>query len=586
MENSRRFFSDSDDDVQIVEEVIVVDVVHNDIPQDQFDEIVVIGESVEEATKTCTEETSETCLENKLRKFTLQDHDYTANSSKAGGMHINGIIEEEEVVVIESEKSDSGNQVGDNQNKIDSTKESGVDMAFDALMDLEENADLANFMKSHMDDTDDVQELWTINSHKEVITNQWTGQILRDPNFYRVRSKQTECLPPSFKQSTPTCRTNMRQLLWREQCMDKERRRGEQVTQQIDQSQSQQIPYSTPDIRVQDIPNEVYKIETRLENPTKYHVLESQRRQVAEYLSEGSAPETASPSVIERRSSLAVSPCEVKPSAAGSSASAGRRVSGPFSPNYSSAATSPSEYTPSEVCDDFLDELLTHDIANDGIVPDIRVNDGSASEKSLHSTSMFDFMVKEEPLCEDDLRALQKDRVKKDNHNMIERRRRFNINDRIKELGTLLPKQNEQYYEIVRDVRQNKGSILKASVDYIRLLRREREKKAALEEKYKKLEQSNRRALLKLQDYEQRMASAGMQVEQTAWRPATSNELENLKTKNEKSIKENKSSKSPCSIVLMDDDSPVSTQNPMLSSLPTSPYSCESYQEQDEMDII
>ena len=81
----------------------------------------------------------------------------------------------------------------------------------------------------------------------------------------------------------------------------------------------------------------------------------------------------------------------------------------------------------------------------------------------------------------------------------VERRRRFNINDRIKELGTLLPKQNEQYYEIVRDVRQNKGSILKASVDYIRLLRREREKKVSLEEKYKKLELSNRKALLKLQ---------------------------------------------------------------------------------------
>merc|ERR1719228_3169007 len=163
-----------------------------------------------------------------------------------------------------------------------------------------------------------------------------------------------------------------------------------------------------------------------------------------------------------------------------------RRVSGPFSPNYSSAATSPSEYAPSEVCDDFLDELLTHDIPSDGIVPDIRGNDGSASEKSLHSTSMFDFMVKEEPLCEDDLRALQKDRVKKDNHNMIERRRRFNINDRIKELGTLLPKQNEQYYDIVRDVRQNKGSILKASVDYIRILKREKERKSLVEDKCRK----------------------------------------------------------------------------------------------------
>ena len=70
-----------------------------------------------------------------------------------------------------------------------------------------------------------------------------------------------------------------------------------------------------------------------------------------------------------------------------------------------------------QVCDDFLDELLTHDIGSDGIVPDIRGSEGRASEKSLHSTSMLDFMVKDETLCEDDLRAFQKDRVKKDNHN-------------------------------------------------------------------------------------------------------------------------------------------------------------------------
>jgi hypothetical protein len=33
-----------------------------------------------------------------------------------------------------------------------------------------------------------------------------------------------------------------------------------------------------------------------------------------------------------------------------------------------------------------------------------------------------------------------RDRRKKDIHNMIERRRRYNINDRIKELGLMLPK--------------------------------------------------------------------------------------------------------------------------------------------------
>ena len=81
----------------------------------------------------------------------------------------------------------------------------------------------------------------------------------------------------------------------------------------------------------------------------------------------------------------------------------------------------------------------------------------------------------------------------------VERRRRYNINDRIKELGTLLPKQNEQYYDIVRDVRQNKGSILKASVDYIKILKREKERKIHIEEKCKKHEQINRKLLIKLQ---------------------------------------------------------------------------------------
>ena len=81
----------------------------------------------------------------------------------------------------------------------------------------------------------------------------------------------------------------------------------------------------------------------------------------------------------------------------------------------------------------------------------------------------------------------------------VERRRRFNINDRIKELGTLLPKQNEQYYDIVRDVRQNKGSILKASVDYIKILKKEKERKELVEERCRKQELINRKLLIKLQ---------------------------------------------------------------------------------------
>jgi len=99
----------------------------------------------------------------------------------------------------------------------------------------------------------------------------------------------------------------------------------------------------------------------------------------------------------------------------------------------------------------------------------------------------------------------------------VERRRRFNINDRIKELGTLLPKQNEQYYDIVRDVRQNKGSILKASVDYIKILKKEKERKGLIEEKCRKQELINRKLLIKLQEYEQRMTDSGVPVSQAVW---------------------------------------------------------------------
>lgn len=207
--------------------------------------------------------------------------------------------------------------------------------------------------------------------------------------------------------------------------------------------------------------------------------------------------------------------------------------------------------------DEFLDELLSNDASLDeGAVPDIKVMDSSInmSGTEVNASTLLDFFnqlgksppteatsssaggrysggnslsgaldrvaVKEEPLSEEDLRALQKDRQKKDNHNMIERRRRFNINDRIKELGTLLPKQQDQYYDIVRDVRQNKGSILKASVEYIKKLKSDQHKKRLLEEKVRIQESQNRKLLLKLQEYEQQMKAYGIPV-QTAvvWKP-------------------------------------------------------------------
>lgn len=103
------------------------------------------------------------------------------------------------------------------------------------------------------------------------------------------------------------------------------------------------------------------------------------------------------------------------------------------------------------------------------------------------------------PLDEQEIQVWAKERQKKDNHNKIERRRRYNINDRIKELGTLLPHDDSRYHDIVRDMKHNKGTILKASVDYVRTLKREVAKLPDMERKHRELEGENRRLSLQIQ---------------------------------------------------------------------------------------
>ncbi|XP_072509083.1 transcription factor EC isoform X3 [Notamacropus eugenii] len=107
---------------------------------------------------------------------------------------------------------------------------------------------------------------------------------------------------------------------------------------------------------------------------------------------------------------------------------------------------------------------------------------------------------------ETDTRALAKERQKKDNHNLIERRRRYNINYRIKELGTLIPKSNDP------DMRWNKGTILKASVEYIKWLQKEQHRARELEHRQKKLELVNRQLLLRIQELEIQARAHGLPV--------------------------------------------------------------------------
>lgn len=81
---------------------------------------------------------------------------------------------------------------------------------------------------------------------------------------------------------------------------------------------------------------------------------------------------------------------------------------------------------------------------------------------------------------------------------LVERRRRFNINDRIKELGGLLPKNPDPFFEVVRDSRPNKGTILKSSVEYIKCLKHEVNRLRQNELKTQEVDKLNLRLLSRI----------------------------------------------------------------------------------------
>ncbi|CAO2602765.1 Transcription factor EC [Lemmus lemmus] len=123
---------------------------------------------------------------------------------------------------------------------------------------------------------------------------------------------------------------------------------------------------------------------------------------------------------------------------------------------------------------------------------------------NLMNASCPSILPMKKEIAETDTRALAKERQKKDNHNLIERRRRYNINYRIKELGTLIPKSNDP------DMRWNKGTILKASVEYIKWLQKEQQRARELEHRQKKLEQANRQLVLRIQELEIQARAHGL----------------------------------------------------------------------------
>lgn len=307
----------------------------------------------------------------------------------------------------------------------------------------------------------------------------------------------------------------------REQAQEQERREAQQ------QASASQLRASdtTPAISVTlppnaarpppaQVPVEVLKVQTHLENPTKYHIQQAQRQQVKQYLST-----TLGNNAVTQ--TLGVSPVQQSSSAP------------EVAPSASSAPNSPMALlnigSNKEEIDDVIDDIISLESSfNDDIITlidsglqlpstlpgnllDVYHSPGMAAPTLTVSNSCpADLPKIKREITDADAKALMKERQKKDNHNLIERRRRFNINDRIKELGTLIPKSNDPYHNDVSEMRWNKGTILKASVDYIRKLQKEQQRAKDIDMRQKKLEQANHSLMLRIQELEMQARLHGL----------------------------------------------------------------------------
>lgn len=360
--------------------------------------------------------------------------------------------------------------------------ESGIDMGFD----------LATFLtKDFSVDQKVLEEMTAAQQHQDFM-------------FYELKSKAVPITesPPTFKTLTPTSRTQLKQQLMREHAQEQLRRESLQA-QQAGQSKDNEekkksspaeVPRITPHV---DLPPQVLQVRTVLENPTRYHVIQKQKSQVRQYLSESFQPQTqVSPRCAPTQSAPELGT---------------RRASSPERPSSSLRSPGIPSASNNSEADEFLEDILSLDSGAGPL--------SSSGPPSAASSVAGDCAL----LTESDMHALAKDRQKKDNHNMIERRRRFNINDRIKELGTLLPKTNDPFYEVIRDVRPNKGTILKSSVDYIKCLRDEVNRLKQGEQRRKQIEIHNRKLMLRIQELERLARVHGLPVSpgEGGWSPHT-----------------------------------------------------------------
>ncbi|CAL1277187.1 unnamed protein product [Larinioides sclopetarius] len=338
-------------------------------------------------------------------------------------------------------------------------------------------------------------------------------------------SEQVILKPPIMISRSNMSRTALKQQLMREQLQQQEaKERGLACSAPSQTSSAIRVPvYSSP-LPVVQVPKQVLMVKTKLENPTPYHMQESRQRQVREYLSHSHHNGRAN----SLPTSHIVNSIEPSPQS-------------DFSAAVSSTAASPTDLE--EFWNDLQLNSCTDSVADNILDPSLTVPITAPDEADiLQVLSMLPTLDGVSTSCpagltdvsesdshiEEKVQAFQKDRQKKDNHNRIERRRRFNINDRIKELGTLLPRSTEQHYELVKDLRQNKGTILKASVDYVRCLKKEVQKIPDLEFRLRMMDQLNKKLLLKIQNLELQLQANNIPVNDSTWYPSTEEDLNSI----------------------------------------------------------
>lgn len=278
------------------------------------------------------------------------------------------------------------------------------------------------------------------------------------------------------------------------------------------------------------VPVEVLKVQTHLENPTDYHIRQSQRQQVKEYLSTTYATKQAvhavtslvqpSPPTMAQGQTGTVPPSMSSPCMRTEQLMNSAGNSAPNSPMAMLNIGSSHENEMDEVIDDIISLQSSYDDIQAYIDPvvqmpntlplssshlDVYTGPGmSGSAIAMTSNSCPANLAIKRELSDAEARAMAKERQKKDNHNLIERRRRFNINDRIKELGTMIPKTNDL------DVRWNKGTILRASVEYIKRMQKDVQRTREVENNFRRMEMANKQLWLRIQELESQARMHGL----------------------------------------------------------------------------